>query len=255
MVFDASSIPPGVAAIPVEPRRPIPLRNLQQQAYEMLLERILRAEPGYEPGSRLNVPSLAAELGVSLTPVKDSLRMLQAYSLVEMAPRRGTFIASLSAAEFDQHIDVLRELEFAALRLSNGHVSPEKLGALRKDVERARQSLEVQDVLRVVRGNQSFHESLVGLADNDQLLKLYCSPRGYLLSTVYGPRDRDEELHLIAEHEAIVDALEHGAMDSARQRIASHWEHTRRVGHAALEALQERRRQREQPTQPERAGP
>jgi DNA-binding GntR family transcriptional regulator len=244
MFFDAS--PPQLS--------PTPLRNLQQQAYEMLLERILRAEPGYEPGSRLNVPSLAAELGVSLTPIKDSLRMLQAYSLVEMAPRRGTFIASLSPAEFDQHIDVLRELEFAALRLANGRVAPEKVVALRTDVERVRQSLDVQDVLRVVRGNQGFHESLVALADNDQLLKLYCSPRGYLLSTVYGPRDRSEELHLIAEHEAIVDALEHGDLNLAREHIANHWEHTRRVGHAALEALNERRRQREQSAQPQRAG-
>jgi DNA-binding GntR family transcriptional regulator len=232
-----------------------PLRNLQQQAYEMLLERILRAEPGYEPGSRLNVPSLAAQLGVSLTPVKESLRLLQAYNLIEMAPRRGTFIASLSSVEFDQHIDVLRELEFVALRLGADRLSVEKLLALRQDVERARQSLDLEDVVRVLRGNQGFHESLVALADNDQLLNLYCSPRGYLLSTLYGPHDRTEQLILIAEHEQILEALERGDLDTTREQIASHWEHTRRIGHTALEALQRRRIERERTEHQEGARP
>jgi DNA-binding GntR family transcriptional regulator len=239
---------------PVSPRL-TPLRNLQQQAYEMLLERILRADPGYEPGSRLNVPALAAQLGVSLTPIKDSLRLLQAHNLIEMAPRRGTFIAALSSTEFDQHVDVLRELEFAALRLAPDPLSPDRLLALRQDVERARQSLDLKDVVRVVRDNQGFHESLVALADNDQLLKLYCSPRGYLLSTLYGPHDRTEQLELIAEHEQILEALERGDLDTTRDEIASHWEHTRRVGHTALEALQRRRLERERTAQTEGARP
>src|SRR5437868_5982677 len=120
----------------------VALKNLQQQTYELLVSRILGLEPGYEPGSRLDISALAAEFGVSPTPIKESLRLLQAHGLIEMSPRRGTYVAALSRKQFDDYINVLRELEFAALRLAGTPLPAQGVERLRHLIEIAREAID-----------------------------------------------------------------------------------------------------------------
>ena len=212
----------------------VALKNLQQQTYDLLVNRILGLRPGFEPGSRLDIPALAAELGVSPTPIKESLRLLQAHGLIEMSPRRGTYVASLTRQQFDEYIDVLRELEFAALRLAGRPLPPHGIRELRDAVACARAALERGHDVEAHRTYKTFHEALVGLSGNRELVNLYSSPRAYLLTVAYRSRDPRVERELLEQHEEIAEALAHDAREEAHARIARHWEACRALGHAAI---------------------
>jgi DNA-binding GntR family transcriptional regulator len=216
----------------------VALRNLQQQTYELLVGRILGLQPGFEPGSRLDLPALAAELGVSATPIKDSLRLLQAHGLIEMSQRKGTYVASLSRKQFDDYIDVLRELEFAALRLAGTPLPPQGIDALFRQIGVARAAIEAGHEVDAYRTNQAFHEVLVELSGNDELAALYRSPRAYLLTAAYRTRDPETERVLLSQHAAIAEALAQGHRDVALDRITHHWEDCRVLGHAAIDAFE-----------------
>ncbi|MEA2585794.1 MAG: hypothetical protein QOF33_3879 [Thermomicrobiales bacterium] len=213
------------------------LRNLQQQAYDVLLTRILEVTPGYEPGSRLDLPAIAEELGISLTPVKESIRLLQAQGLIEISSRSGTWVASLTHEELDEHFELLRELEFAAIRLARERMTTDGLRLLREQVDEAYQRLNAGLVVDTIRSNWGFHERLVALSGNHQLLQLYCSPRAYSLSTVYRSTDPSVRRFLIDQHREICEALEAGDFDLAVARIASHWEESCRLAHIALDSI------------------
>jgi len=218
----------------------IALKNLQQQTYDLLVSRILEIEPGYEPGSRLDIQALAAELGVSPTPIKESLRLLQAHGLIEMSPRRGTYVAMLSRKQFDDYVDVLRELEFAALRLAGATIPAEGIARLRQQIDVARAGIDAGREVEAYRANQAFHEVLVELSGNRELAALYSSPRGYLLAVAYRSRDPEIERVLLEEHVAIADTLAAGELDAVRALIATHWEHSRALGHAAMDEFERR---------------
>jgi GntR family transcriptional regulator, rspAB operon transcriptional repressor len=218
----------------------VALKNLQQQTYELLVSRILGLERGYEPGSRLDIPALAAELGVSPTPIKESLRLLQAHGLIEMSPRRGTYVAALSREQFDDYIDVLRELEFAALRLAGASLPADGIEKLNRQVDIARAAIDAGREVEAYQANQAFHEVLVELSGNRELVNLYSSPRGYLLTVAYRSRDPELERQLLAQHVEIADALAGGRHDEARERIITHWEDCRVLGHAAIDEFERR---------------
>lgn len=74
--------------------------NLSEQAYRLLTERILRGE--YPAGTRLTEETLAAEFGVSRTPLREALRRLTAEGLIEPLPKRGLRVTSPDAAEISE---------------------------------------------------------------------------------------------------------------------------------------------------------
>jgi len=74
--------------------QPVSLPKLNDVVYELLRERILRYD--FAPGQRLDLPELEAMLQISRTPLKNALTRLEVEGLVEVQPRRGTFVAGLN---------------------------------------------------------------------------------------------------------------------------------------------------------------
>lgn len=214
-----------------------PLKNFQQQTYEILLERILNCVPGYTPGSRLDLHALSDELGISIVPIKESLRLLQAEGLVDIFARSGTYVAALDHQGLDDLVDFLRELELAALRLARQRPEAPDLGPLRKSVVESEKEIGRRRVSESITSNMGFHGELVALSGNQRLLQLYGSPRAYLLITVYRASDPQIRRHLLAQHRSILEALEAGDWAQAETAVASHWEDTRHHAHTALDLI------------------
>jgi len=93
-------------------------------------------------GARLRQESLAAEFGVSRTPVREALRKLQASGLVEMLPRRGALVRGPSAREVREAYEVRAELEGLAASLACGRIRDEELYRLRAAQELFHESSE-----------------------------------------------------------------------------------------------------------------
>src|SRR5450432_2932332 len=94
---------------------------------EVLRQRILAQTPGFLPGQRLFPVTLADELGVSATPVLQALDRLAANGLVDVIPRRGTYVAQLSMHDLDDLQSVRAGLELLAFRFRSGSLSVEEL--------------------------------------------------------------------------------------------------------------------------------
>lgn len=71
--------------------------DLTEQTYRFLKDRILRRE--INPGEKILVEEIARGLRVSRTPVVNALKMLESDGLVEILPRRGTFVTHLNARD------------------------------------------------------------------------------------------------------------------------------------------------------------
>jgi DNA-binding GntR family transcriptional regulator len=100
-----------------------------------------------EPGSRVDYPQLSASLGVSITPLREALRRLEADHLVIRSAHRDVVIAPLTREEASELVAVRQELDLLAARLAAGQMTRDELGRARKLVA----SQDEQEALRYLR--------------------------------------------------------------------------------------------------------
>lgn len=200
----------------------IRVERVSDVVYRGLREAILSRE--FVPGARLDVDELAARLRVSRTPVKDAIAILSAQGLVEVVPRRGTFVRRLTARDISETFDVRSALEVMAA---------ERLAVLRTD----RDLTELREALTAITDddapsqdehwarNARFHATLVDLVGSRRLSEIYGGLQAHLqIARLHRRADawlarRDQEA---AEHLAIVEAIEAGDPASAGEHVKAH---------------------------------
>lgn len=188
----------------------LPTRTISDNVYQTLRAAIIRQT--FAPGQRLQVDELAQQLGVSRTPVKDALTLLAAEGLIKISPRRGTYVAELSAEEILETYEVRLALELAAgeqLLLGMDPAILQQLEAACLAVEVAAQSPE--GVEEHLHKNFDFHELFVQSSGNRKLLEVYRSLHAaiQIARVHYRPSSGwyqrlGQEFH---EHRAILEAL------------------------------------------------
>jgi DNA-binding GntR family transcriptional regulator len=188
-----TSAPPSPADLPApfrspqisrQPTRPLTLRagehtvysmqstpridrpNLSAQAADAIRRRVVHG--AIPPGVRINEVHLAAELGVSRTPLREALMRLVAEGSIEIEPRRGFFARPLTVTEFQQIAPIRALLDPAALEISGLPARPqlERLRNLNRQFEAAR------DPERIIALDDTFHLELVAGCTNTVLLDL-----------------------------------------------------------------------------------
>jgi len=214
-------------------------RALVDKLASDLQQRVLSGE--IPSGTRLRQSALAAEFGVSRTPIREALRKLQAGGFVELQPNRGALVRGLSAREIRDAYEVRAELEALAAELAAVRIRHDQLDRLRDAQEQFREGLaqtmeeresgagagERQAVVWS-RANDQFHQVIQEAAHNDVLVAtLTHLHRSF-------PRDLtkivlSESTPLlranVLEHEEIVDALQRRDRDAARELMRRHVRH------------------------------
>jgi len=125
---------------------------------------------GYPPEHPLGEESLAREFGVSRSPVREALRMLEVDGFVRRVPNKGYYVRQVKPSEVAELYEVRMALEvFALERLAaRPELHPEVLrlaGVWREVPDQA------PDPAAIARQDQEFHEALAGLAGNAKLLE------------------------------------------------------------------------------------
>ena len=204
--------------------------SLNEQVYENLKRQLVRRELG--PGEKVSLHELAADLGVSRSPVHHALTRLVSEGLLSVKSRRGYYVNPLTAAALVEGYDVRRALELQAAEAAVGKVA-------RSGLERFRELLgSTADAVSHEEwdaANAAFHEHQVDLARNALLSRFYRELSVNLMMQVIRGGRLEAGSYLATEHGAIVDAFEASDLAAAQTAIRSHIETGRRIALDALE--------------------
>jgi len=194
------------------------IRPPQKDAYAMILEAI---DVGiYRPGDRLVESELAERFGVSRTPIREALQRLETQSLLTR-DGRSLIVASLDHNQMAELYVVRAELEGLAASLAARHATAEEVKVLRDMVSDDRKLLN--DPKALARANRRFHKQ-IHLASHNRFLvqQLDLVHRSMaLMATTSLAADGRGEIAL-AEHDAIVRAIEDRDEDAAYAALKDH---------------------------------
>jgi DNA-binding GntR family transcriptional regulator len=185
--------------------------------------RILTGE--YPPGMRLRLNHLAEESGVSLIPVREALRVLEAERLVRTVPNKGASVAELSMEDLNDLYSVRIQLESEALA-SSKPLTDVEVEALETVLAEMAVADAAGDTARTMRLHRSFHFQLYERSESSWL--------PFLIDILWKHAERYQWLSLHVrrdvagdEHRAIVRALHRGEMTEAAEAMRSHLDMTR----------------------------
>lgn len=194
--------------------------SLVEVAYARLRTAIENHE--FEPGQRMREAEIAEWLGISRTPTRDALRLLESEGLLTAAPRRGLVVATLDHRGVSEIYDVRAVLEsFAASRAARQATSAE-IALLRGNL-RKQQEADQDDIPLLLQLNYQFHEIIVQTSRNRYLqasLHALEAPLALLRGTTYAEPHRRQEA--LEQHTALVEAIANGDPDSAHRLAAQH---------------------------------
>ena len=175
------------------------------------------------PGERLDEQSLAARFGVSRTPIREALMQLASAGLIDLQRRRGAFVASLSLREVIERFEVMAALEGACGALAARRLTAAERHALVDAHEACAREAPGGDPDAYYYANERFHEAIYAASHNsylaEQARQLHARLKPYRRLQL---RARTRITGSLAEHQAIVDAIQAGDGVSAEQALKEH---------------------------------
>jgi DNA-binding GntR family transcriptional regulator len=195
-------------------------KPLRDQVYQEILRRVHLGD--LLPGARVRDTTLAAQLGVSRTPVREALLRLAREGVLDADMGRGFSVCRLDATEMRETGTILSALEVLALR-SCADMPAARLARL-SEIDREI-ALTRSDVDRVVALEEEWHQTLLEGCPNQRLRDIISTlwqvPRRYMRAYLRGAG----RVSLSTQHHArIVEALRRNDRDTAASRFSHHWE-------------------------------
>lgn len=180
----------------------------------------------YPLGSKLDQQSLAVEFEVSVIPVREALRQLEAEGLVKILPRKGAFVIDLSPPEIKELFHLRAVLEGYAMELAAPRLNSAQLQTLKDIVSQMDQATRNLDIDRLLELNRSFHFYIYEASESPLLVSILSGL--WDRSTVYRrlasnlSEQRQQYHRFLVEHTAILRACESGDAMAARQLTKDH---------------------------------
>jgi DNA-binding GntR family transcriptional regulator len=188
-------------------------------ALQVLRERIQSGE--LAPGQRLQLTNLPAELGMSPTPIREALRLLQADGLVLYRPHQGIVVAENSPDQIDELVRLRCLLEAFAVELAVPRLTPSRLAELERLHERLLRAIEADHGTAITKGNHAWHWAIYETAESPVLLELIRRLwDAYPWRTMWVlPGRAEQSAH---EHESVMEAIRRGDGTEAARRMGAH---------------------------------
>lgn len=204
-----------------------------EKAYEgirsMIMNRTLRQ------GASLAVHELAGQFEMSVTPVREAIRRLESEGLLEVAPRRGTFVRSFSVEDLIASFEVAEAYEgmaafLVAEHMEQGEDLEKELGRLEGLVTGMAGCLEQSEANMWAAMDTDFHDSLCLLSRNIHIWQSYQKIRAQMDCVLWfiTPLHVDRG-NSTREHAAILDAVRRGDKEGARKLGQRHRNNVRGV--------------------------
>lgn len=196
----------------------IPYRTVPEMVTTILREAILSGE--LRGGEPLKQDNLSSQFKISMSPLREALKNLEAEGLVKFYPNRGAIVSELSQEEAQEIFDIRLFLELGALELSIPNLTEHDFLSAKKIIDQADQETCGNHWGEL---NQEFHETLYLPAGNPKLMSLIKNlhnnveryMRLYLLKMNYQKRSQEE-------HRSLLAACENRDVAKAQEILRSH---------------------------------
>ena len=197
-------------------------KNLDVVVFEQLREKVIRGE--WTPGQAISIDELVTEYGVSRTPILQALRRMEAVRMVEITIT-GHFMVPKFTKKQVEDLTVIRALlEQEALETIQKNRVPIDLTEVRKQAELCAVYNKAGDYVEARKADLRYHLLLTEAADNRYLADIYERIQAQFMVANYLITSHIPEKEQIAaeDHGRILDALEAGDYEAARERIHAH---------------------------------
>lgn len=181
----------------------LPLRDV---VFNTLRQAILTGE--LKPGERLMEIHLANSLGVSRTPIREAMHMLELEGLVTMIPRRGAVVAQINEKGIQDVLEVRRALDALCAELACERITPEELVSLKAACDNFEEVVKTHDLKMIAEADVALHNIIVTATGNEKLIQLVNN----LAEQMYRYRfeyikDLEQHASLIEEHRIIYESI------------------------------------------------
>ncbi|TCT00469.1 GntR family transcriptional regulator [Paralcaligenes ureilyticus] len=198
--------------------------SLRDQAYAMLKQAIADADI-YQSHDlvRLDERVLSEALGVSRTPIREAMTLLEQEGFLHTVPRRGIYIQRKTKREIVEMIQMWGALESMAARLATQHATDEEMAVLRHMFDDFRDSTLAEHIAEYSDANIAFHQAIVELSKSriilDTIKNLFVHVRAIRKLTI---SQSDRASRSIVDHLRIIEALERRDTELAEQLVRQH---------------------------------
>lgn len=162
-----------------------------------------------KPGEHICETRLAAELGISRTPLREAIRLLETEGFLRVIPRRGAVVRDISIKDVTEIYEIKAAMEGLSARLAAHHFNKKDIERLKEINNELAKLAEKNDVNRFFKMHNQFHDYFLRASGNERLYQLNCSlieqiHRLRLLSFTIEGRFKEA----VAQHEKIIKAFE-----------------------------------------------
>ncbi len=205
------------------------------RVYEHVRHGILHRR--YADNELLAEGAIAAETGVSRTPVREALLRLEAQGMIRLLPKRGALVLPVTAQEWRDVLDTRLLVEAHCTRavITSGR-GPALARALQVPLADLRTAADTSDLPGYVAADRTFHATIVAGDNNMILIRLYGSLRDRQLrmgvANLLAPDGQPDQARMrstVADHEAIAEAFRREDLALAEQLTREHLRHADRA--------------------------
>lgn len=180
------------------------------------------------PGVVYSAPALAADFGISATPVREAMLDLAREGLVEPVRNKGFRVTEMNERDLDQYTEIRALIEVPTVGRVTRTATPEQLEELRPAAQEIVAAARQHDLIAYLEADRRFHLTLLGLAGNERLVESVGDLRKR--SRLYGLTRLDERGELVSsaeEHVELLDLMISGDAEAAEECMARHLGHVR----------------------------
>jgi DNA-binding GntR family transcriptional regulator len=203
---------------------PINSTSLRDQAYALLKNAIAETDI-YDPQQELRIDErqLTAALGVSRTPVREALSLLEQEGFIRTVPRRGIYIVRKSKREIIEMVQMWAALESMAARLATLHAADADIAKLRHLFDEFHSSPPQEHLDEYSDANIAFHTAVIALGGSQTIIdatrNLLIHVRAIRRATI---TQSDRAARSIIDHLKIIEALERRDTELAERLTREH---------------------------------
>lgn len=207
------------------PLQPINVNvSFRDQAYGALKQAIMDADIyARREEIRLDERQLSQALGVSRTPIREAMTLLEQEGFLRTLPRRGVFIVRKTKKQIIEMIEMWAALESMAARLATQNASDADIAGLRRLFDDFRSSTPAEHIHEYSDANIAFHQAIIALSGSHLMGKtienLFIHVRAIRRMTI---SQSDRAARSIVDHMNIIEALERRDTELAERLVRQH---------------------------------